>query len=742
VKRVFLILFLYLVNLSLELKAQTDKEFWFAAPQVSSRHGNKPVYLRFASFENPASVEISVPANKGFLPIKFNLNAFSSKSIDLSTYLGFLECTPDQSVLNKGLHITSTEMITAYYEVMGSDRDNVVNSDIFTLKGNHSLGTHFLTPFQTHWNNQASVDAWSSIDIVATENNTKITITLTQDAFGHKAGIPFTITLHRGQCYSIKAASRAGALHMAGSEIISDKPIAVTVKDDSIAEGGSYDLAGDQIVPIDQTGTDYILVKGSGEYSTDRVYITATDNNTTVVYGADSVLATISKGTTLEVQLIDSAAYIHSDKPVYVFHITGFYQELAGTLLPSLKCTGSKRIVFTRTNDETLIVNLVTRKGNENYFKLNNQSWLSEADFKPVKGTDGNWLYYSGEVDIDLIPSEIPTYLENTKGDFHLATLNGTEVGSGFRYGYFSDYGFLDLGPDKEICPGTSISLDGGYGNSQYNWTFNDVPFSDKQRIVAYDSGTYKVEVYKGADCKMTDSLKLGFFPEITALVLPNDTAYCLNTSITIAPLNTFSSYLWQDGSTKDSLEIPAPGDYWIQVTNEYGCIKTDSIVISGLEIPEVKIFPPIDELAFCEDTIFTLSAPNTFATYLWNTGDTQSFITTAHNEDDVYWLYVTGYNGCYNTDTLKIDCSPYIENPPNLITPNGDEHNEYFKIPKIKKGKWDLEIYNRWGSRVYYKKGYYNEFKGENLEDGIYYYLLRHVEDKKVFKGWLEIIR
>ncbi|GAL86305.1 hypothetical protein CHU_1799 [Sporocytophaga myxococcoides] len=740
-KKIIFILFLYLFHLSSGLKAQTDKEFWFAAPKVSSKHGNSPVYLRFSSFENSANIEVSVPANKAFKPIKFSLSAFSSRSIDLSSYLGMLECTPDQIVLNKGLHITSTEIISAYYEIMGSNNGNVVNSDIFTLKGNFGLGTHFITPFQTYWDNEASVDGWSSIDIVATEDNTRITVTLTNDASGHKADSPFTITLNRGQCYSIKAASRLGAMHMSGSEIISDKPIAVTLKDDSIEEGISYDLAGDQIVSVDKTGKEYVIVKGSGEYSSDRAYITATDDNTNI-YISDSLFATLNKRETLEFKMTDSASFIKSDKPVYVFHISGFGQELAGALLPSLQCSGSKRIVFTRTNDERFVLNLVTRKGNENSFILNGKDWIKGSDFKPVKGTDSTWLYYSGDVDITIVPPDLPAYIENLKGDFHLATLNGTETGTGFRYGYFSDYGFLELGGNKEICPGTSVSLDGGYGNSQFNWTFNNNPFSDQQRIVIADSGTYKVEVTKGLDCKMKDSVIINFFPEITSLILPEDTSYCLNTNISVSTLNSFNSYSWQDKSTINTFKVPSPGIYWVEVSNEFGCKKTDSIAISGLAIPEVKILQPIDELNFCKDTIITLSANKNFATYLWNTGDTISTTITPHNGEDKYWLQVTGHNGCRNTDTLIVDCSPFIQDPPNLITPNGDDTNEYFKIGDLKKGKWDLEIYNRWGSRVYYKDGYFNEFNGENLEDGIYYYFLRHVENKRMIKGWLEIIR
>lgn len=45
-------------------------------------------------------------------------------------------------------------------------------------------------------------------------------------------------------------------------------------------------------------------------------------------------------------------------------------------------------------------------------------------------------------------------------------------------------------------------------------------------------------------------------------------------------------------------------------------------------------------------------------------------------------------------------------------------------------------------GQQSLLQKGYYNEFNGENLEDGIYYYFLKQVENKRMLKGWLEIIR
>ena len=68
------------------------------------------------------------------------------------------------------------------------------------LKGRNGLGLEFYTPFQNTLNNydyNGSQDftAYSSIDIVATEDSTEIIITPSIDVLGKLAGIPDTILL-------------------------------------------------------------------------------------------------------------------------------------------------------------------------------------------------------------------------------------------------------------------------------------------------------------------------------------------------------------------------------------------------------------------------------------------------------------------------------------------------------------------------------------------------------------------
>ena len=76
----------------------------------------------------------------------------------------------------------------------------------------------------------------------------------------------------------------------------------------------------------------------------------------------------------------------------------------------------------------------------------------------------------------------------------------------------------------------------------------------------------------------------------------------------------------------------------------------------------------------------------------------------------------------------------------PNIITPNGDGKNDVFKISTASTTT-RLEIFNRWGRRVYEQSNYQNNWGGDNQPAGVYYYLLT-LQNGSQSKGWLEVTR
>ncbi|WP_231582729.1 Calx-beta domain-containing protein [Pedobacter sp. BMA] len=83
----------------------------------------------------------------------------------------------------------------------------------------------------------------------------------------------------------------------------------------------------------------------------------------------------------------------------------------------------------------------------------------------------------------------------------------------------------------------------------------------------------------------------------------------------------------------------------------------------------------------------------------------------------------------------------------PNLFTPNGDGINDVFEIRGLNQYQSnELQIVNRWGNEVFHSKNYQNNWTGEGLNEGTYYYLLRvkraGSDEVEVFKGYITLIR
>jgi gliding motility-associated-like protein len=75
----------------------------------------------------------------------------------------------------------------------------------------------------------------------------------------------------------------------------------------------------------------------------------------------------------------------------------------------------------------------------------------------------------------------------------------------------------------------------------------------------------------------------------------------------------------------------------------------------------------------------------------------------------------------------------------PNVITPNGDDRNDVFVVTAGCPPR--LQVFSRWGAKVYEAAAYANNWGGGTQPAGTYYYLLTFA-DGRTQKGWLEIVR
>jgi gliding motility-associated-like protein len=654
----FTILFLVLISGRQGIQAQTDTLFWFAVPEVSIDQNSfdRPIFLRLSAFAQSAYVTISQPANPAFTPQTVWVPAYNTVNVDLTSYIDQLENKPADTILNYGIYISATRPVTAYYEVASTICN--CNPDIFTLKGSNALGNKFVIPMQNIYPNSNAVTpvAKSSFDIVATEPFTQVTITPSKAIIGHVPGVPFTITLQRGETYSATAALQTAVGHLGGSVITSNKPIAVTIKDDQVQPTGQTcaDLMGDQIVPVDVLGTEYIAVRGFlNEQVKDRLFIVGTAPNTQIyINGSTTPLTTIGQGQTYMYELVDSSVYILSTSNIYVLHMSGRGCEIGTALLPPINCTGSVAVSFTRTTNEYFGAILIVNAGSEDDFVLNgNPTLVNPNAFFDVPGTGGTWKAASVNWST-FVPLTNASLITNASSYFHLGMINGND-GTGCRYGYYSNYSNLNLGADKLICPGDSLLLDAGAEKSDVLWSTGATTTS----IFAKDSGMYWVEATLG-NCTLRDSIYI-YFDSSPNTDLGADTMICEGASITFAADSGQYKYRWSNYTQGQTLTVSSAGSYWVSITDTVSsCVQFDTIVLSIQPLPDIFLG---NDTSICSTEIITFTPGPGYSHYHWQDGSSQSAISVF--KTGTYWVIVEDIHGCIGRDTVEL----YVRQAPTI---------------------------------------------------------------------------
>lgn len=448
-----------ILGFSFIAEAQKDTIFWFAAPEISASTADNPIKLRFLTYDQAANITIDQPANGGFTPINISIPANNVDSVNLTPFLASIESPSGNTVNNNGLRIVSDEAITAYYELIANG-----NRETYSLKGNKALGTEFYTPFQKFWANGGTTPAsFSSIEIVATEDATTVLITPRTAITGHPQDLSFSVVLNAGQTYSARDMNVSAATSLAGSIVSSNKPVAVTLHSGALSESGCLSTVGDQITNTSFAGQDFVVHKGTG--ANDRVYIMAIQNGTSItISNSGTTNALISWGETYEYPLTEDLNYIKTNKPVYVWHVSGYGCQLAGAQVPNLFCAGTYTTSFTRSSSDSLGLILYTRSGFENQFTLNgNPALINPADFNDVPGTSGNFKVAAIYFNTTDVPIGSYNIVENAGDVFGMGLRTGDD-GTASSYAYlseFTSYPFVEAGSDDAICANTTLALNG-----------------------------------------------------------------------------------------------------------------------------------------------------------------------------------------------------------------------------------------------------------------------------------------
>ncbi|WP_345166023.1 gliding motility-associated C-terminal domain-containing protein [Nibribacter koreensis] len=210
----------------------------------------------------------------------------------------------------------------------------------------------------------------------------------------------------------------------------------------------------------------------------------------------------------------------------------------------------------------------------------------------------------------------------------------------------------VNLGLDRQICPGTPVTLDATVaGATSYLWS-NGLT---TPTLTTSTPGTYSVQVTSATGCVNTDEVVISLLP-VPAFDLGPNKELCEGEVMVLDALPTNAAgatFRWQDGSTKNSFTVTKPGRYEVTVTSPNGCSITDAVTVTYKPLPIVNLGP---DRVLCTNDPLTLGTAQTGAIYKWSTGATSA--TISPTASGTYWQDIT-INGCTSRDEVNVLFNP-----------------------------------------------------------------------------------
>ena len=324
----------------------------------------------------------------------------------------------------------------------------------------------------------------------------------------------------------------------------------------------------------------------------------------------------------------------------------------------------------------------------------------------------------------------------------------------------------VDLGEDQEFCDVASYeiipNIVGNSSNATYLWSTSETT----PTITVSTSGDYSV-VITAETCEVTDTVSL-LFEDTPLFDLGEDLETCFENNIVLdaSPSNMNPddvTYVWSPGGeTTPSIVVTEAGTY--SVTASFGnCEVEDSITISARTDLDINLD---EDFKSCVGEEWTLTATTSEEgiSYQWYlngdaiAGETSNTLTFIVSEDfsgiQNYSVIITK-GSCTGTDEVDVvlyDVSNCIIT--QGISPNGDFLNDELDLEFLSDrvgGITNLQIFNRYGTIVFNKDNYVNEWKGQDkngndLPTGTYYYVMGFASPDDVYgpqtSGWIYLNR
>jgi gliding motility-associated-like protein len=308
-----------------------------------------------------------------------------------------------------------------------------------------------------------------------------------------------------------------------------------------------------------------------------------------------------------------------------------------------------------------------------------------------------------------------------------------------------------DAGNDITItCPGQTIVLDGAYYNSVVPTTYMWLPNVFDTLLVVQPLQTTQYIFSATNSCGQADTDTVTVFvpPYTPFTVFLSDSVLTVtcpgdNDSVTGYALSGGTapySYFWSNGDldSNTSVNILADGNLELIIVDACGL---DTAVYVALELDYSPVNLGVLSGRYCRNNDSTVIVPYTLSggsepfSFGYSSSVTNGTMTTdtiaqvftiEYPQSGQYFFTVT--DGCGNSDVdsasiIMDNCDLMI---PNVISPNGDGVNDVFFVDGLQYHPNSiLRVYDRWGVLVYMDTDYQNNWNGNGVTGGIYFYII-----------------